>query len=107
MCVSSVGWPLIYFTHGAATLVAFALWLLVYVDLPRANRCISKVELQLIERDKSETQLSGSRAVPYRVSAPRPLALYVATSPRGGEPLAALIMRASCGNARSHEPATT
>jgi hypothetical protein len=68
MCVSSFGWPLVYFSHGVAGLVIFSAWALLYDDKPQNSKHVTSIELENIQRDKSVAQISGdNHIIPYKV----------------------------------------
>ncbi|CAD5227417.1 unnamed protein product [Bursaphelenchus xylophilus] len=65
ICDSFLGWPFIYYFHGIAGLLLFVYWFLMYTDTPSESKWVSAVELEKIERDKSEEELSIKGSIPY------------------------------------------
>ncbi|TKR59540.1 hypothetical protein L596_029194 [Steinernema carpocapsae] len=64
LCVSSLGWPAIYYLQGVLTLFACALFYAFYRDSPRMHKSVSSKELGKIEFGK--TTSNHKEAVPYK-----------------------------------------
>ncbi|KAI6220254.1 MFS domain-containing protein [Aphelenchoides besseyi] len=66
MCNSSFGWPLVYFSHAAVGVVIFLLWMFFFNDHPHKHSAVSKIELEKIQRDKTEALMHGDNDIPYK-----------------------------------------
>ncbi|KAI6195401.1 MFS domain-containing protein [Aphelenchoides besseyi] len=66
MCNSRFGWPLVYFSHAAVGVVIFILWFFFFNDHPHKHSAVSKIELEKIQRDKTEALMHGDNDIPYR-----------------------------------------
>lgn len=65
ICDSRFGWPWVHYSHAIVSLLLFSLWVIFYTDDPQLNRYVSKRELSVIHRDKSETHKNHESYVPY------------------------------------------
>ncbi|TKR59536.1 hypothetical protein L596_029192 [Steinernema carpocapsae] len=63
LCVTSLGWPAIYYLQGVLTLFACALFYAFYRDSPRFHKSVSSKELGKIELGK--TSSNHKETVPY------------------------------------------
>ncbi|KAI6202291.1 MFS domain-containing protein [Aphelenchoides besseyi] len=67
LCMSSYGWPMVYFSHAVFGIIIFMFWICLYEDQPQTSKHVSKVELERIQRDKSAAQINGCPdGIPYR-----------------------------------------
>uniref|UniRef100_A0A1I8ABJ8 MFS domain-containing protein n=1 Tax=Steinernema glaseri TaxID=37863 RepID=A0A1I8ABJ8_9BILA len=64
LCVSSLGWPAIYYLQGTLTIAATILFYTFYRDCPRMHKSVSGKELAKIEQGKSTA--SHKEPVPYK-----------------------------------------
>ncbi|KAK0427569.1 hypothetical protein QR680_010300 [Steinernema hermaphroditum] len=64
LCVSSLGWPAVYYLQGVLTVAATILFYVFYRDSPRMHKSVSGKELSKIERGK--TSIGHKEAVPYK-----------------------------------------
>lgn len=62
-----MNWAMVYFAHALAGFIIFGLWLLFFDDHPHKSSAVSKVELEKIQRDKTEALLNGDNDIPYKV----------------------------------------
>lgn len=65
-CNSRFGWPMVFYGHTITGLITFFLWFLCYDDKPHETSRVSIVELEKIQRNKSDAQINGDKYVPYR-----------------------------------------
>uniref|UniRef100_A0A914V8C5 Major facilitator superfamily (MFS) profile domain-containing protein n=1 Tax=Plectus sambesii TaxID=2011161 RepID=A0A914V8C5_9BILA len=87
LCVSSYGWPAVYYVHAAVSLVMFALWALFYEEKPRNCGWVSEKELTRVMEGKAPPKTSADgrsvipAAVPYGaiLRTPAVWAIWVAT----------------------------
>ncbi|XP_070559139.1 sialin-like [Ptychodera flava] len=61
------GWPSIFYVLGVATIVWFALWMLIVADSPAKHKRISAVERNYIERTLAEEHASRREEKDHRV----------------------------------------
>lgn len=58
---------MVYYGHAAVCLVLFLLWVYFYNDHPRVNKFVSDVELEKINRGKSDAHINMDKFLPYTV----------------------------------------
>ncbi|KAK6766226.1 hypothetical protein RB195_025866 [Necator americanus] len=56
LCVSSFGWPSVYYVHAAVSGVLFAAWLFYYRNTPAKHPAMTEIELEKIQRGKGEVK---------------------------------------------------
>ncbi|KAI6175986.1 Major facilitator superfamily transporter [Aphelenchoides bicaudatus] len=66
LCESSFGWQSVYYGHALVSLILFSLWIYFYTDHPSTSQFVSDVELEKINRNKSESHISMERFVPWK-----------------------------------------
>ncbi|CAD5221041.1 unnamed protein product [Bursaphelenchus okinawaensis] len=77
ICDSSFGWPMVFYSHAIAGLVVFTLWVVFYKDRPQRSPRVSDIELEKIQRDKSDAQIAGGHEIPYRALLTDPVIIIV------------------------------
>lgn len=63
-----MNWAMVYFGHAVVGFIIFGLWLIFFDDHPHKSSAVSKIELEKIQRDKTEALLNGDNDIPYKVS---------------------------------------
>ncbi|KAK0397482.1 hypothetical protein QR680_002141 [Steinernema hermaphroditum] len=71
------GWPSVYYAHASFGVFIFTLWIICYKDDPRKHRAVSAIELEKIERNKSEAHKNHDPYVPYWAIIKNPVILTV------------------------------
>ncbi|KAI1717195.1 major facilitator superfamily domain-containing protein [Ditylenchus destructor] len=66
ICESRFGWPMVYYGHSVVCVILFSLWIYFYNDHPRVNQFVSDIELEKINRNKSEAHINMDRFIPYK-----------------------------------------
>lgn len=61
-----MNWAMVYFAHALAGFIIFVLWLIFFDDHPHKSSAVSTIELEKIQRDKTEALLNGDNDIPYR-----------------------------------------
>ncbi|KAI6183020.1 MFS domain-containing protein [Aphelenchoides bicaudatus] len=61
-----LNWALVYFSHALIGFIIFGLWLIFFDDHPHKSSAVSKIELEKIQRDKTEALLNGDNDIPYK-----------------------------------------
>uniref|UniRef100_A0AC35GJI2 Major facilitator superfamily (MFS) profile domain-containing protein n=1 Tax=Panagrolaimus sp. PS1159 TaxID=55785 RepID=A0AC35GJI2_9BILA len=77
LCESRFGWPSVYYSHAAVSLIMFILWLIFYCDDPAKHKSVSAIELEKIHRNKTETHKNMESYVPYKEICKNPVILAV------------------------------
>jgi hypothetical protein len=62
-----MNWAMVYFGHALVGFIIFGLWLIFFDDHPHKSSAVSKIELEKIQRDKTEALLNGDNDIPYKV----------------------------------------
>ncbi|CAD5218565.1 unnamed protein product [Bursaphelenchus okinawaensis] len=66
VCNSSYGWPMVFYGHCVVSLIIFSFWFMYYTDKPHETHRVTDVELEKIQRDKTEAQIHGEKNTPYK-----------------------------------------
>uniref|UniRef100_A0A914P0A9 Major facilitator superfamily (MFS) profile domain-containing protein n=1 Tax=Panagrolaimus davidi TaxID=227884 RepID=A0A914P0A9_9BILA len=77
LCESQFGWPSVYYTHGAASVILFGLWVFFYTDHPATHKSVSSTELEKIHRNKTEAHINMDSFIPYKKICTNPVILSV------------------------------
>ncbi|KAK5972023.1 Membrane transporter [Trichostrongylus colubriformis] len=66
LCTSSLGWRAAFYVHAAFGVLMFCLWIMFYQDDPHLHPDVTDVELEKIQRDKTQAHIDRDSFVPYK-----------------------------------------
>ena len=56
-----------FYAHAIVAFILFVLWAYFYTDRPKDNNFVSEIELERINRNKSQAHINLDGSIPYRV----------------------------------------
>ncbi|KHN84182.1 Sodium-dependent phosphate transport protein 1 [Toxocara canis] len=68
LCQTKYGWPSVFYVHSFIGFIIMLAWLICYEDDPKQHPQVSLIELEKIDRDKTEAHKNHDRFVPYSIS---------------------------------------
>jgi hypothetical protein len=59
---------MVYYSHSAVCVLLFVFWAWLYNDFPSTVPCVTEIELEKINRNKTKEHIEMDKYVPYKVS---------------------------------------